>query len=87
MPCKCSYRASRSRAAKTLALIFPSSPIIPLSSLSVKKHAVKFAVPYALQLRGHKHHVDVHLIVLRKLEVVGGRAGLFLYDQHRGFEE
>jgi hypothetical protein len=56
-------------------------------TLPVKKHAVKLAVYDAGKLRRHKHPVDAHLIILRKLEVVGRvRAVLFLYDQNRGFE-
>ena len=39
------------------------------------KHAVELAVLYAGQLRGHKHPVDAHLIVLRKFEVVGRVGG------------
>lgn len=55
--------------------------------LSLKKHSVKLAVSDAIKLSGHKYPVDTHLIVLRKLEVVG-RVGavFFLYDQHRGLE-
>ena len=68
-------------------LSFPSRNSNFLSSLSLKKHAVKLAVSYAIKLSGHKYPVDAHLIVLRKFEVSRARrGGLFLYDQHRGLE-